>query len=427
MATKAEQLAKALVIKNETVKGANTAMRVGTLFEDIVNDVNEIVYVNSANDLTAVDGVITLESGKTYIVTSEVDLLGARIATNGVVNLFGLSSETSILKSTGLGVGVPLITSLFTLVFESISFKDVDTCFLIDGNTNLVALDWKAVNFINIPNVGTINSCDNFIFDTGALLSAQGFKFTGTIGTVALNNSLFSGIESAGNIIEIQAGAVITRRFRIIYSSIVAFGSSKGINIISGADIPIEGLILDTINFSGGGTYLEGVTHLSETALFVNCNGVINTTAIANLFLKNNETETVVSVAGDRYAVAGTSQSNGLNQKFTHITANNSMRYDSTIIRTFRILTTFAVESGNNNVCGFYIGVKKGETINPDADRISESEVYVTTSGTRPNAGAVQALVQLKEGDEVYFIVQNTSGTTNIKVGFMNMIIERTN
>lgn len=36
MATKAEQLAKALEIKNETANDANTATRVGTLFEDIV-------------------------------------------------------------------------------------------------------------------------------------------------------------------------------------------------------------------------------------------------------------------------------------------------------------------------------------------------------------------------------------------------------
>jgi hypothetical protein len=96
-----------------------------------------------------------------------------------------------------------------------------------------------------------------------------------------------------------------------------------------------------------------------------------------------------------------------------------------------RILCTFSIISGNNNRIGVYLGVKRGETIDPDADRIPESEVYVTTSGTggdgRPDVGAVQALVTLNKDDEVYTIVQNTSNTGNITVQFMNIVVEKTN
>lgn len=393
-----------------------------------LSEFENVDVINTKADFpAAVGGVITLEANKTYVITDTVDLLGDRIECGGVVNLFGLSSETSFLTSTGLGVGVPLITTLYTIVLEKISFKDVGTCLSIDGNTNLVALDWKAVNFINIPNVGVINTCDNFIFDTGAFLGAQGLRLTGTIGTAALNNSLFRGLGSAGNIIELDENCIITRRFRIIYSSIVAFGSTVGVNVNASATIPIEGFILDTVNFSGGSTYLGGLTYQSEKSLFVNCVGTINTTAIGNMYMKLNTTATDVLILGDRYAMAGTTQSNGVNQKFTHVPANNSMRYDSTIPRLFRVLATFTCLSGNNNIIGIYIGVKRGVSIDPDADRISESEVYLNTSGARPDVGAVQALVELNQNDEVYMIVQNTSATNDITIEFLNMVIERTN
>lgn len=400
-------------------------------YEQMISEVDEvqsISYISQLSDFgTPTNSVITLNGGTTYVLTADVDLLGNRLVANGVVNLFGTSSELASITSTGLGVGIPLITTDYTIVIENITIKDIDTALAIDGNSRVVALDWENVNFSNVQNVGTINTCDNFIYETGAFLSAKGLKITGTIGTVGVSNSLFVGTGSDGNIIEIDENAIITRRFRIIYSSVVATGTTVGINVNASASIPIEGYILDTVNFSGGGTYLSGLDYTSEKALFVNCVGTINTTAIGNMYMKNNAVATDVTVQGDRYAMAGVTESNGFNQKFTHVLANNSMRYDSTIPRLFRILATFTVLSGTNNIIGLYIGVKRGDSIDPDADRVSESEVYLTTSGSRPDAAAVQALTILNQNDEVYFIVQNTSATNDITIEFINLTIERTN
>lgn len=392
----------------------------------VIND--DIVTIDSISQFpTAVNGVRYLETGKTYIITRSLDLLGDRLECLGVCNLFGTSSETSFLTSTGLDASTPFLTTEYSIVIENITFKDLGTCLSIDGNTRTVALDWENVNFENVAIVGTINTCDNFIYETGAFLGAQGLKFLGTIGTVGFSNSLFRGLGTVGNIIEIDATCIITRRFRIIYSSIIAFGSTDGILVNALATVPIEGYILDTVNFSGGGTYTSGVTYTSEKALFINCIGVINTTAIANMYMKNNATATVVSEIGARYAMAGTTQINAIIQKFTHIPLENAVQYTSSVSRIFRVLITFNLLSTNNNVLGFYIGVNRGGAINPTADRISESELYVTASGTRPDAGAIQAIVELNQDDKVYMIVQNTTATNNITIGFMNMTIERTN
>lgn len=426
-------LTDALVIKNETQARANTATRVGGWMEDAATAIESlqsdfIQLVNSPSDLPdAVAGVRALAAGTTYIIATDIDLQGDRLETAGVVNLFGLSSETSSITSTGLGVGVPLITSEFTIVLRSLTIKDVDTALDIDGNTNTIALDWVGVNFRNVPNVGVINTCDNFIFETGALLNSSGFRFTGTVGTIGMSNSLFSGNGLASNIIEVDANAVITRRFRIIYSSFVVIGSNTGINFNASASVPIENYILDTVNFGGGGTFLSGLDYTSEKAFFVNCRGVINTTAIAGLYMIDNVTPTPIAQTSTLYRVLGTVTLSAFSQKFVVVTANTSTRYISTVPRLMRVQISISFTSSQNNIIGFYVGVKKGASIVPATDRIQESEVYLTSSGTRPDTAFIQAIVELEEDDEVYLITENRTATNSVTVQFMQMIVERTN
>jgi hypothetical protein len=413
---------------NSFVKYQDLVLSLSDFKEDLILDFNNIVYI--AEDLsnlnTPINNTIFLDADKTYIVTTHIDLMGNRLETTGVCNLFGTSSETASITSTGLGVGVPLINSEYTIVLESLTIKNVDTAIAIDGSTNLVALDWRNVIFENVSNVGVINTCDNFILDTGAFLGAQGLKFTGTIGTVGMNNSLFRGLGSSGNIIELDANCIITRRFRIIYSSVVAFGTTIGIDVNASATIPVEAYILDTVNFSGGSTYLVGVDHTSTKALFINCVGITNVRSIGAMYMKNNAIETVIPNVNDRVPMAGVTQVNGINQRFSHDLANNALEYTGILSQTFHITATFTIApASNNQKYGIYLGVNRGGAIDPNADRISESEVYINTPQSgRADAAAVQALVTLNEGDKVYMILQNVTSSANVTVEFLNMIIK---
>jgi hypothetical protein len=377
---------------------------------------NDVIYINDKSNFPEPSsGVITLANDTTYIITTDIDLTGDRLVASGICNLFGLSSETSSITSTGLGTGVPLITSEYTIVVEKITFKDVDFCFDINGNSRTVALDWKAVNFSNIPNVWIINTCDNFIFDTGAFLGAQGAKFTGTIGTVALNNSLFSGTGSVGNIIEFDSGLTITRRFRTIYSSIISFGSTTAINLNASATIPNSGVILDTCNINGGGTYLTGIDYTSNKALFVNNVGIVNSREVSNYYMNGNATSTTVLAIGTAYKIAGTTTSSAITSKFTN--TNNRSTYTGSISRIFKVIAVLSVESGNNNVIGIYIA--KNGVVLPD------SEIYITTNaGGRAEGATVQALTVLEENDYIEIFVENDTSITDITVTDLNVIIE---
>lgn len=363
-----------------------------------------------------ISNVITLEDNVTYFIANTIDLNGARLVGGANTVITGGSSENSILTSTGLGVGVPLLSSIYTTPIRHIAINDVDTAISFDGSTNPndMALDWTGVNFVNVPNIGLIKDASNFIFDKGAFLNSKGLYFDGTIGTIGFGNCLFSGDGLAGDLLRIESTCTISRRFRIIYSSVVAFGSTTGLNVNISATITVESYILDTVNFSGGSTYLTGVTVTDNKTLFVNCKGIANSEEISQYYMNGNATATTIASVGVAVKVAGTTTSSSVTQKFTN--TDNRATYIGSLTRFFKVTSTLSLESGNNNQVGVYIA-KNGTLIN-------ESEVYGTTSGSgRAENIVVQTLVQLSENDYIEIFVENDTATNNITVTDLNVIL----
>jgi len=390
------------------------------LFTEIEGLPNSIVFVDTKADFpTASGGVITLGANITYFITNNIDLIGDRLVGSANTVLIGGSSENCTITSTGLGTGVALFTTEWTTPIRHITFKDVDTALAIDGNTNPpVALDWTGVNFLNVPNVGTINTCDNWIYSKGAFLNSKGLVFDGTTGTVGVDNSIFVGSGASGNIIELASTATITRRFRLIYSSIVAFGATTGIYIDPSATVPTEGYILDTINFSGGSTYTGGVTYTDNKTRFINCKGIDNTAEIGNYYMLNNATATTIASSGVAYKILGTTTANTINQKFSH--SDNRLTYTGGLIRDFQVSATASLTSGNNNVIGLYVA-KNGVVI-------ASSEMYATTSsGGRAESIACQTILDMEENDYIEIWVENDSSTTDITVEYLNVICKSLN
>jgi hypothetical protein len=406
---------RAIQIKNATVRKSNTALRVGGLLEDMAID--NIIYIEKLADLpTPSSSVITLQANKTYIIAGNIDLVGNRLVAGGVCNIVGLSSETSFLTSTGLANGVPLITSQYTLVLEKLSFRDVHTCVSIDGNARVVALDWKGVNFINVTNVGVINNSENFTYNDGAFLGSQGLRFTGEIGTIALNTCLLRGSGSAGNIIELDASCTITRRFRIIYSSIIASSSTVGVNVNASATIPTEGYILDTVNFSGGSTYISGVQTSDNKALFINCVGITNTAVNGQMFMVDNVTATTIDDTINFFKVAGTTTASADNEKYNH--SNNRLTNKAVIERKYLVSATLSFTSGATNVCEFGFFDSKLNAIRTP----SRTKATANTAGRAENL-TLQCVVNHSDNDYIEVHARNTSGANNITVSDLNVVI----
>lgn len=152
--------------------------------------------------------------------------------------------------------------------------------------------------------------------------------------------------------------------------------------------------------------------------------GVAGNNDVGVMYLKNNTTETSIPSINGRAVVAGTIQT-GLLTNFVKDATTNSLKYTGVGGR-FHIVVSFNFYSGNQDVCGFYIGhnTNPESALDPNTNRISESEIYANSSNpsTQPVAGMVQTILDLNTNDRIFFIVQNKESTDSIRVEFMKFI-----
>lgn len=375
-----------------------------------------VKVINSFEDFNCEIGVITLEDYITYIFTTSVDLMGCRIVCGLNNVIMGYSSENCSITSTTLGVGVPLITATSTVVIKSITLKDVDTCLDLDGSGNTMALDWVGLNFENIPNIGTIKNFANFIFSDGALLSSNNLIFDGTSDTIAFSGSIFIGSGVGQDIIRVEPTAIISRRFRMIYSSLVAFSGDIGINFSASATVPTESYILDTINFSGGSTYLSGVTVLSNSTLFIRCIGITNTSVTGQVYMTNNPTLTPIAVVGTYYKILGTTTNSPINAKF--VGTDNRLTCNALISRRYLVTANISFTSENNRECGFAF-------YDSSTSAIITSTITKSTSNSAGRAENISltTIIDIIAFEYIEVHCTNLSNTASITVTDLNFLI----
>ena len=382
-------------------------------------DINNLVYVDDIGKFpTPIAGVITLENNFTYIMTKSIDLLGNRIVSNNnVVNLYGESSETCFLTSTGLGAGIALITSNTTIKLRDFTIKDVNTALNLDKDT-IMALDWEGLNFTNVPNIGLIKDFDNLIFTKGTFFNSKGLVLDGTFGTAGFSNTLFQGDGLAGNIISLPSTAIVTRRFRLDKCAVVVFGSTIGINVNAGATIPSERYILDTVSFSGGGTYLSGTDHTSNKTLFRFNDGIINTSENSMYYMENNATATDIVTAGAYVKISGTTIS-GTASRFTN--TSNRATYIGSKTRTFEIsaIATFTSGSDGDNIA---IKIYKNGIALDGTRAVGVTRTVLGVN--KADNVKTQDIVELATNDFLEIYVSNLTDNSDVTITDLNVIIK---
>jgi len=374
-----------------------------------------IIFVTTKTDLpTAVSGVITLEANKTYFFTTIVDLTGDRLVCGANTTILGGSSENCVIKSTGLSSSTALITSVYSLPIRNITITH-GTALNLDGDGTTTALDWFGVNFTDCATIGTIKDYTNFIMQDSAFLNSGGMTLDGTIGTVGFTQCLFD-LASTTTGITIASTANITRRFRIIYSSFVTLSGETSINVSSSATIGNERYILDTVNFSGGGTYITGVGQTSNKSLFINCVGIDNTAVNGQMYMHGNATATTVSATNTFYKASGTTTASSDNSKYTH--TNNRLTNDATISRKYLIQCSISFTSGNGDICEFGFYDSKLSAIRTP----SKTKATANASGRAENVH-LACVVLHSQNDYIELHVANTSSPVNITITDMNLVI----
>lgn len=375
---------------------------------------NNLIFVNAKIDLPSpILGVITLVDNATYFFTTTVDLTGDRLVCGINTTIIGGSSENCRIKSTGL-IGTALITSQYSLPIRNITIE-ADLALDLAGDGVTTALDWFGVNFTNCANVGTITDYSNFIMADSAFLNSGGLTFDGTIGTIGFSQCLFN-CNAANMVFILPATLTITRRFRIIYSSFVVLAGEIGVDVDALATIPTEGCILDTVNFAGGGTYLAGIDHTSNDALFINCVNIINTSINGQLYMQANATPTVITTPSTFEKVLGTTTASPDNSKFSH--SNNRLTCDAVISRKYLIQANLSFTSSANNVCefGFYDSQIVGV-------RTPSRNITTANAAGRAENATFFDILEMSSGDFLEVHCTNNTAANSITVESLNFII----
>jgi hypothetical protein len=386
-----------------------------TKWNNYQNKTNEFIFVSSKSDLPiAISNVITLLDSVTYFFTTTVDLTGDRLVCGLNTVILGASSENCYIKSTGLNSATALITSVYSLPIRNISFTH-GTVFNLDGDGTTTAIDWFGINFVDCATIGTIKDYTNFVMGDSAFLNSSGMTFDGSIGTIAFGNCLFDS-STGGTAITLASTLTVTRRFRIIYSSFVTLSGETSLNVSASATISDERYILDTVNFSGGGSYILGVDQTSNKTLFTNCVGIQNTTTRGFYYMVNNATDTIIGGPNVNVWVKalGTTTADSNNSKFSH--SNNRLTYSGAFNTSFLITVNTAVRSGASNQ-NISIGIAKNGTI------LTNSEMTIRTStSNQEHPGSTQYQIDLITNDYVELFVKN-SQSTDIRVSDLNFSV----
>lgn len=374
-----------------------------------------LVFVNSKADLpTAISGVITFVSGVTYFFTTSVDLTGDRILCTGSNVIIGGGPDTCLIKSTGLSASVALITSTFSLPMRNIRIEH-GTALNLDATANAgQGIDWFGVTLTNCATVGTIKSYANIILSDCVLSNSANMTFDGTIGTVAFNTCLIDGRTGQTSII-LPSTLTITRRFRANLSAFISESGETALSVSTSASIPVESYLLETCNFSGGGTYISGVQHSDNKAKFTENKGIQNSASISYTTMISNATATVISAINTPVKVAGTTVNSSVTQRFDN-SVSNKIVYTGAVSRLFAVVANFSATSGNNDTCGFFL-YKNGVLIPATSN-------YSTMQGNgRAENIIVQCLVELQQNDYIELYCQNNTATFNITVTDMQITI----
>lgn len=399
----------------------------------INNDVfgEQVHYVNTFDDLpTPVNGVITFPHLSKWVFCDLIDILNNRVVCDGIVSIQGYSSETSALYASNLGAGQSLLTSSYTIPISFITLGCSETSHIFNLNADQTnGIDIISVNFgssaLGIPcgSLGTISNYSNVIFSTCAFLTHKdGITFSGTIGTIGINNSVFSdNLTSSKSHIYLPNGLTVTRRFRIIYSSLIVLSGNIGITYGVTPTIPNDGFILDTINFSGGSlNYISGITFDSIKTNWTNNIGIQNSYAGAQLYIRDNVVNTTFVSSGVFVLMAGTTILDTTHTSRFTMTDNYTLRYDGSKQITILVSVNSAI-SGGNAVTSHIVIAKNGTTIDS-----SEMGSKLIGAGNYINC-STSLLIEISNNDTISFRIRNDTNTTSILIHDLIATITRIN
>lgn len=300
---------------------------------------------------------------------------------------------------------------------QNLRIEGVGTALYVDGQGGAnAALDWLALNIVDCGRVGTIKDVTNLVVNTSAWLNTGGLVLDGAIATVAFFQTLWTlPVGSGKTALTLPATLTVSRRFRWTYSPLVVPPGCTGIYVEDPSTFPVaESFGILYGNFSGGGTYLSGISYVDDEAVIQSTLGLTNTSPTAHYYQIGNVTATTITVAGTYVKAAGSPSSGPYTTKFT--VSGNRATYSGSVPRFFRLTASAAFAAGTNRVIAACFAV------NGVPDTSSRQRSTANASG-RVESMTVLGLVLLNPGQYVELWVTDESGTGSVTITDLQVTI----
>jgi hypothetical protein len=379
---------------------------------------NKFVFVGNVADFpTPVTGVITLLDGYTYYLTDIIDLVGNRIEGGVNTTILGSSCDTSSLTSTGLGVGVPLLSSVLGITLRYFSILNVHTALALDatGNANQY-LDWTGVCITNCTIVGIIKTYESVSFIDCNFISSSNLTFDGVFTFIILDGCRFTPV-AGQTMITLPVTLTILDGIRINICRFNIAVSSIGI-LYSTPTVPSQGLIITGCRFIGGSAnYISGITIYSNITLFSLNIGILNSANVGEFYVFDNAVDTTIAVQNVFYKLLGSTTPNPINQKFTSL-IDNRLTYVGVSSGTYAVSYSITLSASNNKTyqTGVYSSALGGIIPN------SISSVTTQQPG-RAIPVSKTSLIQINTNDYFELYVANVTDTTSVTGVDLNLSI----
>lgn len=238
---------------------------------------NNLKTVKSVTDFpAAISGVITFDNNIIYRISGTVDIGTNRIVVGIKNTILGFDRQNDILQSSTTGNMFTMdnsITPKVTLIFDNLTLKaTAGTLINVSGGTT------DQVTFITTTISSTV---------TGGTMSGVAFSMrTSSIGAFTTNGFTFTGTNTAFTLRDSSITNTLGTTFNLTsstFSNVIRM-SRNFVNISTGqtflnatsTTVTIAGQMALNV-FTGGGTYITGVTAETSPWLFSNNIGITNT------------------------------------------------------------------------------------------------------------------------------------------------------
>lgn len=348
-----------------------------------------------------------------FVLSKPINVPGS--GTNGGLTFFGLGNNFTTISTS---VAQPMFTGGGNLFLNDMIISSNTTgssVFAGTSATGFEAVEMINVNFQDCESLGYLDGFRQGLIINGFMLNVkEGLEFRGTwSGGFRLDSSRFIFTPTVGSYMFKSAVAhSFADRFITNANSTIGAGST-GYDFREDTFVADAGFQIIDANFSGAGTYVNGITASSIKSLWRDSPGVDDTFQ-GCVYRNTADTTTTINTQGVYEELAVTV---GVIEDVWNVSQSASFfhpQYQSSLAINERIDLLLALQSGNNNA--LEIEVRKYDSTNTTFEVVDN---FVMTSnggilGTRVEPITLASFTRRTQDERIRVFVRNNSGSSNV-------------